>query len=117
MMGLNEYQFACLWQNQMIQFAQYANVIALIHRIKESLNVVHDAQCVSCKQSPIVGIRFKCQQCRGVTLCFECFCTGYKTAKHEISHRMYEISKNVSNRNPIWIIFFPVLLKKNFNSF
>lgn len=97
MIGLNEYQFACLWQNQAIQFAQYANVVALIHRIKESQNVVHEAQCVNCRQSPIVGIRFKCQQCRGISLCFECFCTGYKTAKHEITHRMYEISKNVSD--------------------
>lgn len=96
MIGLNEYQFACLWQNQSIQFAQYANIVGLVHRIKESQNVAHDAQCVQCKQSPIVGIRFKCQQCRGISLCFECFCTGYKNAKHEISHRMYEISKNVS---------------------
>lgn len=95
MIGLNEFQFSCLWFNQSIQFAHYSNVLALVHRIKESQNIVHEAQCNNCKQSPIAGIRFKCQQCRGLSLCFECFCTGYKNPKHELSHRMYEISTNV----------------------
>jgi hypothetical protein len=95
--GLNEYQFNCLWENQNINFAYYANVLALMKRIKESQNIVHDVQCVACKVAPIQGIRFKCQHCRKISLCYECFCNGYKTSRHELSHRMYEISTNVSN--------------------
>lgn len=96
MIGLNELQFVGLWQKQTISFSNYSNVLALIYRITESQNIVHDIECVNCKQSPIVGIRFKCQQCRKYSLCFECFCTGHKSAKHELTHRMYEISTNVS---------------------
>lgn len=94
--GLTESQFIDLWLKQHIAFSHYSNVLALVYRIKESQNIVHDVECVNCKQSPISGIRFKCQQCRKLSLCFECFCTGYKTSKHEISHRMFEISTNVS---------------------
>lgn len=98
MIGLSEYQFIELWQKQNIKFSHYTNVLSLIHRIKESQTIVHDAECVNCKKSPIKGIRFKCQQCKKLSLCFECFCAGYKSSKHEMSHRMYEISTNVSNR-------------------
>lgn len=96
MIGLDEYQFTCLWQNQNIHFASYANILALVHRIKEAQNILHDVHCVACKQTPIKGIRFKCQQCRNLSLCFECFCKGYTNAKHEIAHRMYEMSSVVS---------------------
>ena len=94
--GLNEYQFMCLWQNQSISFSCYSSVLGLVQRIKESQNIIHDVNCVSCKMSPIQGIRFKCQQCRKLSLCYECFCHGYSNSKHELSHRMYEISSNVS---------------------
>lgn len=97
MIGLTECQFVDLWQKQNIGFSHYSNVLALVYRIKESQNIVHEVECVNCEQSPIVGIRFKCQQCRKLSLCFECFCTGFKSSKHEISHRMFEISTNVSN--------------------
>lgn len=96
MIGLTERQFIDLWQKQNIGFSYYSNVLALVYRIKESQNIVHEVECIKCKQSPIVGIRFKCQQCRKLSLCFECFCTGYKSSKHDLSHRMYEISTNVS---------------------
>lgn len=96
MIGLSEYQFIDLWQQQNIKFSYYTNVLALLHRIKESQSIVHEVECVNCKKSPIVGIRFKCQQCNKLSLCFECFCTGYKSSKHEMFHRMYEISTNVS---------------------
>ncbi|XP_031628714.1 dystrophin-1 [Contarinia nasturtii] len=99
MIGLSEYQFIELWQKQNIKFAYYTNVLALLHRIKESQNILHDAECVNCKRSPIVGIRFKCQQCKNLSLCFECFCAGYKSSKHEMSHRMYEISTNLTKSN------------------
>lgn len=94
--GLNEFQFASLWQNQSIKFSYFSNVLTLVKRIKESQTVAHNVQCGSCKIQPIQGIRFKCQQCRNLSLCFECFCGGYINAKHKYSHRMYEISTNVS---------------------
>lgn len=105
MIGLSEYQFIDLWLQQNIKFSCYTNVLALIYRIKESQNIVHEVECVSCKQSPIMGIRFKCKQCRKLSLCYECFCTGYKSSKHEFSHRMYEISTNVSSNQCSQIVF------------
>lgn len=103
--GLDEYQFTCLWQNQSIHFASYSNVLALVHRIKESQNILHDVQCVACKVTTITGIRFKCQQCRNLSLCFECFCKGYSSSRHEISHRMYEMSTIVSYDAFFWSPF------------
>lgn len=94
--GLNEFQFASLWRNQSITFAYISNVLTLVKRIKESQTIIHEIQCASCKSTSIQGIRFKCQQCRNVSLCFECFCSGYSSSKHKYSHRMYEISTNVS---------------------
>lgn len=94
--GLDEYKFTCLWHDQSIQFSSYSNVLALVHRIKESQNILHDVQCLACKATPIAGIRFKCQQCRKLSLCFDCFCKGYTNSRHEISHRMYELSTIVS---------------------
>lgn len=92
MIGLNEFQFTCLWSNQTIYFAQISNVLALVIRIRDTQDVLHDVQCVNCKVSPIQGFRFKCQQCRKLTLCFDCFTRGFTNSKHRVSHRMYEIS-------------------------
>lgn len=92
MIGLDEFQFTSLWTNQTIKFAQLTNVFALIFRIKEAQKVSHDVACVSCKMTAIHGIRFKCQQCRKLSLCFDCFCRGFESTKHSVYHRMYEIS-------------------------
>lgn len=104
-MGLNEFQFYLLWRNQRhtgqpvtnSTFAHYANVHALIKRMADAADVIHpDVQCISCDQQPIQGLRFKCASCRKLSLCFDCFCSGFSSRKHERTHRMYEISTNVS---------------------
>lgn len=94
--GLNEFQYANLWHNQSIRFSYVSNVLMLVKRIKESQTIIHEVQCASCKSEKIQGIQFKCQQCRKLSLCFECFCSGYSSSKHKYTHRMYEISTNVS---------------------
>lgn len=96
MIGLNEFQFTCLWNDQTIDFAQLSNVLALVLRIRDTQDVLHEVQCASCKILPIRGFRFKCQQCRKLSLCFDCFAKGYSSSKHRVSHRMLEMSIAVS---------------------
>lgn len=98
-LGLNDYQFNALWQQSeaTILFGHYSNVILLLKRMSDAAhNTIHDVECVGCGKSSFEGLRFQCQQCSKVSLCFSCFCTGYSTRKHEPTHRLYEISSAVS---------------------
>ena len=94
LVGLNEYQFNCLWKLSS-KFSYYSNILALNKRIKDSEFVLHNVQCVGCRCT-VQGLRFKCQKCRNFSLCIGCFSQGFNTKKHNIGHKMYEISSNVS---------------------
>lgn len=96
--GLTQLQFFELWSSTSNNFSSFANIVALIQRLHESQFVSHQKQCVGCGVSPIVGLRFKCQQCRQLSLCLNCFSTGFSNSKHSTSHKMYEISSNTENR-------------------
>lgn len=101
--GLNEYQFNAMWQQQQQQptlFQHYSNVILLTKRMFDSEKIIHDIECVACRKCSYEGLRFQCIQCSKVSLCFNCFSMGFTTKKHEPTHRMYEICSNVS------ILFF-----------
>ncbi|XP_037936767.1 dystrophin-like [Teleopsis dalmanni] len=89
--GLTLYQFHCLWTKTQTRFLIYANLIALIKRIEDTEKLIHNNICASCHTEKIVGIRFKCQICKNLSLCLKCFATGYATNKHEIGHRMFEV--------------------------
>lgn len=96
--GFNEYQFNALWQQCDVTtlFGHYSNAILLMKRMCDAAqSTIHDVECVGCGKLSFEGLRFQCQQCSKVSLCFNCFCTGYATKKHEPTHRMYEISSNV----------------------
>lgn len=94
-MGLTEYQFHCIWTTTQTRFLIYANLIALIKRIEDTEKLVHNNACSSCKLEKIIGIRFKCQSCKNMSLCLKCFATGFVTNKHETGHRMYEVFTEV----------------------
>lgn len=106
LVGFNQYQFNCLWKMD-TKFSYYANILALIKRMRESEFVLHSFQCVCCQATPIQGLRFKCQRCKNVSLCLTCFNKGYTNNKHLLSHRMYEISTNIVSPNK-----FKALLSK-----
>uniref|UniRef100_A0A1B0FAD2 ZZ-type domain-containing protein n=1 Tax=Glossina morsitans morsitans TaxID=37546 RepID=A0A1B0FAD2_GLOMM len=89
--GLTEYHYHCLWTTTQTRFLIYANLIALIKRIEDTEKLIHYNACASCCCATIIGIRFKCQSCRDVSLCLKCFATGYQTSKHNGGHRMCEM--------------------------
>lgn len=93
LVGLTEYQFSCLFRFSS-KFSYYSNVLALSKRLRESEFVVHSVACGACR-SPIQGLRFKCQRCRNLSLCIDCFSHGYSSKSHNVGHKMYEISTNV----------------------
>lgn len=94
--GMNQYQFMNLWtSHQNTKFSLYTNLFLLLIRFKKSEFVLHrNSQCAGCSTFPIAGLRFKCQKCKGMSLCFKCFSTGYQTRKHTLAHRMCEFSSN-----------------------
>lgn len=89
--GINQYQFYCLWSKLETRFLIYANLISLIKRIEDTEKLIHNNVCASCHSEKIVGIRFKCQTCKNLSLCMKCFATGFASNKHENGHRMYEV--------------------------
>uniref|UniRef100_A0A1I8P1V8 ZZ-type domain-containing protein n=1 Tax=Stomoxys calcitrans TaxID=35570 RepID=A0A1I8P1V8_STOCA len=89
--GLTEYQFHCLWTTTQTRFLIYANLIALIKRIEDTEKLIHLNTCASCHVEKITGIRFKCQNCKELSLCLKCFAKGYSNNKHDSRHRMYEV--------------------------
>ncbi|XP_049543887.1 dystrobrevin alpha [Anopheles darlingi] len=91
LVGLTEYQFSCLWKLSSL-FSYYSNVVSLCRRFRDTEGVVHGgAPCTGC-HFVIRGLRFQCQRCRGVSLCTDCFTAGYSDKRHNVSHKMYEIS-------------------------
>ncbi|XP_068158970.1 dystrotelin [Drosophila tropicalis] len=104
--GLTEQQFHHIWTQRQTRFLIYANLLALIKRMEDTEHLIHTNSCYGCRKEHIIGIRFKCQVCRDVSLCLTCFATGHGTGgssssggnnpstnggKHEASHRMCEV--------------------------
>lgn len=96
--GLTQLQFFDLWSSSTSNFASFSNIIALMQRLNESQFVAHQKVCFVCQASPINGLRFKCQQCRKLSLCLTCFSTGFSNGKHSTSHKMYEISSDEGSK-------------------
>ncbi|XP_040172656.1 dystrobrevin-1 [Anopheles arabiensis] len=90
LVGLTEYQFCCLWKLSSL-FSYYANVVTLCKRLHDTEHITHGMPCYGCR-APIRGLRFKCQRCRHVSLCLDCFTAGYSSKRHSMAHKMYEIS-------------------------
>lgn len=96
--GLMEFQFIKLWElENKSKFSVYTILFVILLRMKKSENVVHQYQCAGCQVFPIQGLRFKCQRCKNLSLCFNCFSKGFRTKKHPLSHRILELNSVVSN--------------------
>lgn len=93
--GMNQFTFMNLWtSHESTKFSSYTNLFLLLIRFKKSELVVHQNQCSGCHAFPIVGMRFKCQKCKGLSLCFQCFSKGFVNQRHSHAHRMLELSSN-----------------------
>lgn len=98
--GISHFTFASLWMShETSPFSTYTNLYLLLIRFKKSELVVHQNQCVSCNKFPIVGMRFKCQKCKGLNLCFTCFSRGFVSARHSNAHRMFELTTNEKQKS------------------
>ncbi|KAH8289409.1 hypothetical protein KR054_004615 [Drosophila jambulina] len=91
--GLGEQQFHKLWTGagQQTRFLIYGNLLALIKRIEDTEHLIHSNSCAGCRKEHIVGIRFRCQVCRDISLCLPCFAVGFAGGRHEPCHRMCEV--------------------------
>lgn len=93
--GISKFTFTAQFcSHDSTKFSSYTNLFLLFIRFKKSELVVHQNQCSSCHAFPIVGMRFKCQKCKGLSLCFACFRKGYCNARHSSAHRMFELCSN-----------------------
>ncbi|XP_055389880.1 dystrobrevin alpha [Condylostylus longicornis] len=118
--GLNEFQFHNLWTTTPTRFLIYANLLALVKRIRDTEKLIHKIPCVAC-QSIIIGIRFKCQSCKRLSLCMKCFAIGFSSSRHTIGHRMYEVFTEDDPSPSKWTNFLTkictlFLSNKNYNA-
>ncbi|KAB7507951.1 Dystrotelin [Armadillidium nasatum] len=52
--------------------------------------VCHDVKCSTCKEKPIIGMRYQCLRCLGYNLCQDCFLHGRNSKNHKLSHPLLE---------------------------
>lgn len=65
--------------------------------------IKHDGtMCDTCRQQPIIGIRWKCAECTNYDLCTVC----YHGDKHHLRHRFYRITTPGSERYGNQFFFF-----------
>ncbi|XP_065164491.1 dystrophin [Atheta coriaria] len=64
--------------------------LPVLHRVAAAESAKHQAKCNSCKQYPIVGLRYRCLKCFNFDMCQGCFFSGRLTKGHKLSHPMHE---------------------------
>ncbi|CAG9768578.1 unnamed protein product [Ceutorhynchus assimilis] len=64
--------------------------LPVLHRIAAGENAKHQAKCNSCKQFPIIGLRYRCLKCFNFDMCQNCFFSGKLTKGHKLTHPMHE---------------------------
>ncbi|GJQ67359.1 hypothetical protein Trydic_g8249 [Trypoxylus dichotomus] len=64
--------------------------LPVLHRLAAAETAKHQAKCNSCKQYPIVGLRYRCLKCFNFDMCQACFFAGRLTKGHKLSHPMHE---------------------------
>uniref|UniRef100_T1GVB6 Fibronectin type-III domain-containing protein n=1 Tax=Megaselia scalaris TaxID=36166 RepID=T1GVB6_MEGSC len=95
-LGIDEYQFQCLWSGKQTRFLIYANLLALVKRMNDTEKLIHKTQCFGCHTERIIGIRFKCKKC---TLKDDrCYCDSEISENDKLSYTLCPIrcSKNKS---------------------
>lgn len=104
--GISQFTFTSQFtSHESTKFSSYTNLFLLLIRFKKSEFIVHQNQCGGCHAFPIVGLRFKCQKCKGLSLCFACFSKGFVNSRHTKAHRMFELSTNEEERGKIYTFF------------
>lgn len=69
--------------------------IIFSHSVIPTSGIKHDGtMCDTCRQQPIIGIRWKCAECTNYDLCTTC----YHGDKHHLRHRFYRITTPGSER-------------------
>nr|XP_023019878.1 dystrophin [Leptinotarsa decemlineata]XP_023019880.1 dystrophin [Leptinotarsa decemlineata] len=64
--------------------------LPVLHRLAAAETAKHQAKCNSCKQYPIVGLRYRCLKCFNFDMCQNCFFSGKLTKGHKLTHPMHE---------------------------
>ncbi|XP_066143524.1 dystrophin [Euwallacea fornicatus] len=64
--------------------------LPVLHRLAAAEKAKHQAKCNSCKQYPIVGLRYRCLKCFNFDMCQICFFSGKLTKGHKLTHPMHE---------------------------
>ncbi|KAL1512976.1 hypothetical protein ABEB36_002471 [Hypothenemus hampei] len=64
--------------------------LPVLHRVAVAESAKHQAKCNSCKQYPIVGLRYRCLKCFNFDMCQVCFFSGKLTKGHKLTHPMHE---------------------------
>lgn len=108
--GISQFTFTCQFtSHESTKFSSYSNLFLLLIRFYKSELVVHQSQCQGCHVFPIVGMRFKCSKCKGLSLCFTCFSKGFVNQRHSLAHRMFELSSNEKEPGQLCTFFISFL--------
>eukprot|EP00800_Vazella_pourtalesii_P021223 TRINITY_DN777_c0_g1_i1.p1 TRINITY_DN777_c0_g1~~TRINITY_DN777_c0_g1_i1.p1 ORF type:complete len:403 (+),score=52.66 TRINITY_DN777_c0_g1_i1:214-1422(+) len=70
-------------------------------RVDRSKKDRHRIKCSGCRQTPIVGLRFKCTNCRNYNLCQSCFMVRRTTSNHRPNHIMKEKQGKKAPKNSL----------------
>lgn len=108
--GISQFTFTSQFtSHENTKFSNYTNLFLLLIRFKKSELVIHQNQCQGCHIFPIVGLRFKCSKCKGLSLCFSCFGKGFVNQRHPLAHRMFELSSNEKEAGQFYTFFVNLL--------
>jgi len=62
------------------------------NKLKDALkDTTHETKCAACKQDPLMGIRYKCDDCYDYDLCQKCFEEGKTSGDHIKTHSLLAI--------------------------
>ena len=68
-----------------------------LNMLLEKNGVIHQGvTCDECQKTSFTGLRFKCDECLDLDLCFECFKLKKTPEKHLATHSMIGLYKNLT---------------------
>ncbi|XP_040580779.1 dystrophin isoform X3 [Lepeophtheirus salmonis] len=114
--GNNQLIEAFHYLNWMKQEPQSMVWLPVLHRFIAAESAKHQAKCNICKQSPILGFRYRCLKCFNFDMCQKCFFAGKgeKYKNHKMTHPMQEYCTTTTSGEDMRD--FTKLLKNKFKS-
>lgn len=102
--------------NWMKQEPQSMVWLPVLHRFIAAESARHQAKCNICKQSPILGFRYRCLKCFNFDMCQNCFfaAKGGRYKNHKMAHPMQEYCTTTTSGEDMRD--FTKLLKNKFKS-